>query len=64
MNRNRILGIVGLTAPLIGAWLAERDFSLLFLVGAGLNLVAFVVFVVRVRDPRHLASTAQERPPL
>jgi MFS family permease len=61
---NTILGIVGVTAPLIGAWLAERDFSLLFLVGAGLNLVAFVVFVVRVRDPRHLASTAQERPPL
>ena len=61
---NTILGIVGVTAPLIGAWLAERDFSLLFLVGAGLNLAAFVVFVVRVRDPRHLAATAQERPPL
>ena len=61
---NTTLGIVGVTAPLIGAWLAERDFSLLFLVGTGLNLAAFLVFVLRVRDPRHLASTAQERPPL
>ncbi len=61
---NTILGIVGVTAPLIGAWLAERDFSVLFLVGAGLNLAAFAVFVLRVRDPRHLAPAAQERPPL
>ncbi len=53
-----------MTAPLIGAWLAERDFSLLFLVGAGLNLAAFLVFLLRVRDPRHLAATAPERPPL
>ena len=61
---NTTLGIVGVTAPLLGAWLAERSFGLLFLVGVGLNLAAFAVFLVRVRDPRHLAATAQERPPL
>ena len=61
---NTTLGIVGVTAPLLGAWLAERSFGLLFLVGAGLNLAAFLVFLMRVRDPRHLAATAQERPPL
>jgi len=60
---NTTLGIVGVTAPLLGAWLAERSFGLLFLVGAGLNLAAFAVFLLRVRDPRHLAATAQERPP-
>ena len=59
---NTTLGIVGVTAPLIGAWLAERDFSLLFLVGAVLNLAAFLVFLLRVRDPRHLAATAPESP--
>jgi MFS family permease len=61
---NTTLGIVGVTAPLLGAWLAERSFGLLFLLGAGLNLAAFAVFLVRVRDPRHLAAAAQERPPL
>ncbi len=61
---NTTLGVVGVTAPLIGAWLAARDFSLLFLVGAGLNLLAFLLFLFRVRDPRHIAATAPERPPL
>jgi MFS family permease len=61
---NTILGIVGVTAPLIGAWLAARDFSLLFLVGACLNSLAFLLFLFRVRDPRHLAAATPERPPL
>ena len=61
---NTTLGVVGVTAPLIGAWLAARDFNLLFLVGAGLNLLAFLLFLFRVRDPRHIAATAPERPPL
>jgi hypothetical protein len=52
------------TAPLIGAWLAARDFSLLFLVGACLNSLAFLLFLFRVRDPRHLAAATPERPPL
>ena len=61
---NTILGVVGVTAALIGAWLAARDFSLLFLVGACLNLLAFLVYVFRVRDPRHITAAAPERPPL
>ncbi len=61
---NTTLGIVGVTAPLIGAWLAAHDFGLLFLLGACLNLLALLVFLLRVRDPRHLAAAAPERPPL
>jgi MFS family permease len=61
---NTTLGIVGVTAPLVGAWLAARDFSLLFLVGACLSSLAFLLFLFRVRDPRHLAAATPERPPL
>jgi len=61
---NTTLGIVGVTAPLIGAWLAARDYSLLFGLGALLNLAASLVFLLRVRDPRHLSAVVPERPPL
>jgi len=61
---NTSLGIAGVTAPLAGAWLAARDFGLLFLLAVVLNLLAFLVFLLRVRDPRHLASAPPERPPL
>jgi len=61
---NTILGVVGVTAPLVGAWLAERDFTVLFLVGACLNVLAFLLFLLRVRDPRHITAAAPERPPL
>jgi len=61
---NTILGVVGVAAPLIGAWLAAFDFSLLFLVGVCMNLLAFLLFLVRVRDPRHITAAAAERPPL
>jgi MFS family permease len=61
---NTVIGIVSVTAPLIGAWLAARDFSLLFLLGACLNLLACLLFLFRVRDPRHIVAAAPERPPL
>ena len=61
---NTILGVVSVTAPLIGAWLAARNFNLLFLLGACLNLLAFLLFLHRVRDPRHIVAAAPERPPL
>jgi len=61
---NTTLGIVGVSAPLIGAWLAALDFKWLFLVGACLNALAFLLYLLRVRDPRHIAATAPERPPL
>jgi MFS family permease len=61
---NTALGIVSVTAPLIGAWLAERDFTLLFLVGACLNVLSLLLFCLRVRDPRHITAAVPERPPL
>jgi MFS family permease len=61
---NTTLGIVGVTAPLVGAWLAALDFSVLFIVGACLNALALVLCSLRVRDPRHIIAAAPERPPL
>jgi len=61
---NTTLGIVGVTAPLFGAWLAASDFGVLFLVGACLNAIAFLLYLLRVRDPRHIVPAAPERPPL
>lgn len=59
---NTTLGLIGVTAPLLGAWLAAREFRLLFLIGAGLNLLALSVYVLRVHDPRHITAAAPERP--
>lgn len=61
---NTTLGIVGVTAPLLGAWLASFDFRLLFLLSVGLTLMGFLLFVLLVRDPRHITPAAPERPPL
>jgi MFS family permease len=61
---NTVLGIVGVAAPLVGAWLAERDFTLLFLVGACLSALSFLLFFLRVRDPRHITTAAPGWPPL
>ncbi len=57
---NTSLGLAGIVAPLAGAWLAARSFTILFLLSAILELAALVMLLVRVADPRHtpLASTA------
>jgi MFS family permease len=50
---NTSLGIAGIAAPLIGAWLASRGFVELFLIAAVFNLAALVILRTQVRDPRH-----------
>jgi MFS family permease len=50
---NSSLGVAGILAPLIGAWLASRGFVGLFLLAAVFNLVALFILKTRVRDPRH-----------
>ena len=50
---NSSLGVAGILAPLIGAWLASRGFVGLFLLAAVFNLVALFILRTRVRDPRH-----------
>ncbi|MCJ7511964.1 MAG: MFS transporter [Anaerolineales bacterium] len=50
---NSSLGVAGILAPLIGAWLASRGFVALFLLAAVFNLAALFILRTRVRDPRH-----------
>lgn len=50
---NSSLGVAGILAPLIGAWLASRGFVQLFLLAAVFNLAALFILRTRVRDPRH-----------
>jgi len=59
---NTSLGLAGMAAPLIGAWMAVQGFTLLFAVSAVLNLGAILVLHVRVTDPRHLPAAAFESP--
>jgi MFS family permease len=59
---NTSLGLAGIAAPLIGAWMAVHGFTLLFAVSAVLNLGAILVLHVRVTDPRHLPAAAFESP--
>jgi MFS family permease len=50
---NTSVGLVGIVAPLIGAGLAEVNYTLLFAVSAGIQLVAFILMRWWVREPRH-----------
>jgi MFS family permease len=50
---NTSLGVAGVAAPLIGAWMATRSFPTLFTLSAALNLAALALFLTRVSDPRH-----------
>jgi predicted benzoate:H+ symporter BenE len=47
---------------LVGAWLAARQFSLLFAVSAVLNVGGILILLLRVADPRHLPTAAFETP--
>lgn len=54
---NSSLGVAGMLAPLIGAWLASRGFVQLFALAAFFNLAALMILRTRVRDPRHSAQS-------
>jgi MFS family permease len=49
---NTSVGIVGMAAPLLGAWLAAVDYGWLFATGAAVNLCALVAMRWWVREPR------------
>jgi MFS family permease len=50
---NTSLGLVGIVAPLIGAWMATESFPALFTLGTLVNLGALALLLTRVSDPRH-----------
>jgi MFS family permease len=56
-------GLVGVAAPLIGAWLASHSYSWLFGLGAAINLLAFAVLHWWVQEPRQAndASNAKQQ---
>lgn len=49
---NTGVGLVGVVAPLLGAWLAGIDYGGLFALSAGINLVALAAMRWWVREPR------------
>ncbi|TEU00152.1 MAG: MFS transporter [Anaerolineales bacterium] len=49
---NSSMGLVGIAAPLIGAWLAQSSFSWLFALSAFIYLLAFVALHWWVKEPR------------
>lgn len=49
---NSSIGVVGMVAPLIGAWLADINTNWLFALCAAVNLIAFIAFRWWVKEPR------------
>ncbi len=49
---NTVVGLVGVTAPLLGAWLADVGYGWLFAASALVNLAALVAMRWWVREPR------------
>ncbi len=49
---NSSMGLVGIAAPLIGAWLAQSSFSWLFALSAFIYLLAFAALHWWVKEPR------------
>lgn len=49
---NTAAGLAGMTAPLLGAWLASMGYNLLFALSAAINLAALIAMHAWVREPR------------
>jgi MFS family permease len=49
---NTTIGIIGILAPLLGAWLASHSYEWLFGVGAAANLTALIALRWWVKEPR------------
>jgi MFS family permease len=58
---NTSVGLVGVAAPLIGAWLAESSYDLLFAVSAAISLLAFLTMRYWVSEPRRLAASSRHQ---
>ena len=55
---NTSVGLVGVCVPLLGAWLASINYTWLFALSAGVNLVALVLMRYWVQEPRRTRVTA------
>lgn len=60
---NTGVGLVAVVAPLIGAFLAGFNYTLLFAVATGIALVALALFKFNVREPRWEPKPAPKAPP-
>jgi MFS family permease len=56
---NTSVGLVSVVVPLIGTWLADLSFDLLFAASAGASLLAFLAMRYGVSEPRHLSAPVQ-----
>ncbi len=54
---NTGVGLVAIAAPLVGAWIAEFDYNLLFGLSAGIYLLGLVAMRWGVREPRWAEKT-------
>jgi MFS family permease len=54
---NTSVGLVSIIVPLIGAWLADLSYDLLFAASAGASLLAFLAMRYWVSEPRHLSAS-------
>jgi MFS family permease len=55
---NSSMGLVGIAAPLIGAWLAQVSYSWLFALTACIHLLAFAALHWWVKEPRWAEAAA------
>lgn len=53
---NTSVGLVSVIAPLVGAWLAETSYDLLFAVSAVTSILAFAMMRYGVSEPRRLSA--------
>lgn len=60
---NTALGVLGLVTPLIGAWLASRNYDWLFAVAATFSLAGLVVIRWFVHEPRWKETSAAAAEP-
>ncbi|MEE8568888.1 MAG: MFS transporter [Anaerolineales bacterium] len=60
---NTGVGLVGMVAPLIGAWLASINYGWLFALSAGVNLCGLVAMRWFVQEPRWARSSKLISPP-
>jgi MFS family permease len=54
-------GLISAIAPLIGAYLAARNYNWLFALGAFISLLGFIVLRWWVQDPRHANHVGQSQ---
>lgn len=57
---NTAMGVLGIVSPLLGAWLASRNYNLLFALSALFQVAGLVTLRWWVKEPRWAAEAASE----